>query len=189
MREVIMLGSLDDSDSPGADSAAALGQLFDPFGLVDKVRELVSGETTTDPIPSPAPSGNPPTTAASTSYEVIASGLWIRAEPNGKIIGEAMRGEIVSFLGLTSGEWYLIRSAKGVQGWSSSRYLRASGAQQPIRYVDLDQPDPNVVTVDPTNPPPNVTRTADEGGGGGMAVALVLGVLAIGGGYYYFTQD
>lgn len=190
MREVITMGRM--YDNPSHSSALALGQMFDPFGLVEKVRDYVSGGTTADPIPSPDVKGNPPATAASTSYEVTADGLWIRESPdaNGRQLGMTMKGEIVTFLGQTSGEWYLIRNARNTQGWSSSKFLRAAGSQMPsafgtdetaTRYIELDGAPPvNVVARD----------TGEHGGMGGTTIAaLVLGVLAVGGLYYYYTQD
>lgn len=189
MREVITMGRM--YDNPSHSSALALGQMFDPFGLVEKVRDYVSGGTTADPIPSPDVKGNPPATAASTSYEVTADGLWIRESPdaNGRQLGMSMKGEIVTFLGQTSGEWYLIRNARNTQGWSSSKFLRAAGSQMPsafgtdetaTRYIELDGAPPvNVVARD----------TGEHGMGGTTIAALVLGVLAVGGLYYYYTQD
>jgi uncharacterized protein YgiM (DUF1202 family) len=129
---------------------------------------------------------------------VTGDGLWVRATPSatGAQLGMTMRGEIVSFLGQTSGDWYLIRNARGTTGWSSSKYLKAAGSQSPQAfgtvppptYIELDGPPPPTVDVEdvPRTRPAGVT---DAGMGGTAIAAIVVGVLAVGGLYYYYTQD
>ena len=67
--------------------------------------------------------------AAGTPLTVVteSSNLNIRQEPSTEaaVVGKAAKGEIVTLVEQTSGEWWKISTKDGEEGYAYSRYLRA----------------------------------------------------------------
>lgn len=67
--------------------------------------------------------------AAGTSLTVAteSSNLNIRQEPSTEaaIVGKAAKGEVVTLVEQTSGEWWKISTKDGEEGYAYSRYLKA----------------------------------------------------------------
>ncbi len=61
--------------------------------------------------------------SADTRGQVVANGLRLRSEPNGRQIGLLQHGEIVT-VHAKRGSWLGVRSAAGRRGWVFSRYVR-----------------------------------------------------------------
>ena len=67
--------------------------------------------------------------AAGTSLTVVteSSNLNIRQEPSTEaaVVGKAAKGEIVTLVEQTSGEWWKVSTKDGEEGYAYSRYLKA----------------------------------------------------------------
>lgn len=55
--------------------------------------------------------------------------LFVRAEPNGEIIGELMKGNRFEINGVTSGKWTQVNVANIGVGWIWTEYIRKDGVQ------------------------------------------------------------
>ena len=69
------------------------------------------------------------TSASATKAKVVteSSNLNIRKGPgtDQPIVGKAAHGEIVTLVSQTSGEWWLVRTDAGEEGYAYTRYLEA----------------------------------------------------------------
>ena len=67
--------------------------------------------------------------AAGTPLTVVteSSNLYIRQEPSTEaaVVGKAAKGEIVTLVEQTSGEWWKVSTKDGEEGYAYSRYLKA----------------------------------------------------------------
>jgi len=64
---------------------------------------------------------------AAKKYDVTAEALNVRDEPSihGKIIAELAKGDTVELISVSGDDyWYRVKTADGVVGWSSHKYLR-----------------------------------------------------------------
>lgn len=81
---------------------------------------------------APAPTPTPPSNANTRFWQITGASVNVRTGPSTQngVVGVAPQGSVVNNLGCQSG-WCNIRTASGLTGWASSRYLTAhSGPAQ-----------------------------------------------------------
>lgn len=78
------------------------------------------GEETAEP--------EPPWKAAGTATSTVDN-LFVRAEPNGEVIGELMKGNRFEINGVTSGKWTQVNVAGIGVGWVWTEYIQKDGVQ------------------------------------------------------------
>ena len=105
--------------SGSADSTAAKDAVWNALGAIDATYS--ASDINIDVQVSGLAAGTPLTVVTE------SSNLNIRQEPSTEaaVVGKAAKGEIVTLVEQTSGEWWKVSTKDGEEGYAYSRYLKA----------------------------------------------------------------
>lgn len=105
--------------SGSASNSAAKDAVWNALGVVDP--NFTASDINVDVQVSGLPAGT------NLTVNTEFTNLNIRETPSteGNIVGKAAKGELVTLVEQTNGEWWLVRTKDGEQGYAYSRYLQA----------------------------------------------------------------
>ncbi|AQX08179.1 SH3 domain-containing protein [Elizabethkingia sp. HX WHF] len=105
--------------SGSASNSAAKDAVWNALGVIDP--NFTASDINVDVQVSGLPAGT------NLTVNTESTNLNIRETPSteGNIVGKAAKGELVTLVEQTNGEWWLVRTKDGEQGYAYSRYLQA----------------------------------------------------------------
>lgn len=105
--------------SGSASNSAAKDAVWNALGVLDP--NFTASDINVDVQVAGLPAG----TNLTVNTESTNLNIRETASTEGNIVGKAAKGELVTLVEQTNGEWWLVRTKDGEQGYAYSRYLQA----------------------------------------------------------------